>query len=610
MNFSNTLPRPAYVPECPLEQARIKTLRGLHLLDTQPNESLDQITRLASLMFKAPIALVSLVDSDRQWFKSRHGLDVDQTEREFSFCSHAIRQAEVMVVLNATRDPRFAGNPLVTGAPHIRFYAGAPLMLASGEALGTLCVIDDEPRESFDARERAQLATLAELVVGQIEQHRKTGRVNELTRMPNRTRMSEDIEAHMLLDPGSTHGMLLVDVINHQRLQETARAVGIEPLEATLRDVAARLRDIVGDGWPLYHVSETRFCVKMRGDNRAEREAFCRSTIERLERPFNSLGVAVELDIVAGLVEFDLTERDGGDALRKATSAMQEAAARGQKFCWHDDTLDAGHTRTYQLMREVSGALSRGEFRLVYQPKFNHRAGAFTGVEALARWHHPVHGDVSPGEFIPLIEKTALIHEFTRWALCQALAQVAAWQRAGIFLTVAVNVSSRNLDEPSFVESVRSICVSKQVDPRWLHVECTENAVLTSPETRAALTELRQMGAQVSLDDFGMGYSNLSCLRGLPVQMLKLDQSLVMPMETDPASFELVRSLILLGHSLGFRMLGEGVETRRAFDMLAEAGCDAMQGYYLGRPMEPALIPAFLRAAAVSPAALAPRAAG
>lgn len=575
------------------EAERIHLLAHTRLLDTPPSESFDQITRLASQMFRVPIALVTLVDSDRQWFKSRFGLDVAETEREFSFCSHAIERHEVMVVEDAARDPRFADNPLVTGHPHIRFYAGAPLVLASGHALGSLCVIDHQPR-SFGQVERAQLETLATFVMSQIELHRRAGRVNEITRLPNRTQMAEDIEGKMLLDPGASRGMLLIDVIGHQRLQEAARAVGIEPLEATLRDIASRLRCMLGIDWPLYHVSETRFCVKMRGDTRREREDFCRMVLERVEEAFDSGGISVQLEVVAGLVEFDLTVHSGTDALRKATSAMHEAGSRGEKFRWHDEALDAAHGRAYQLMRDVAVGLARGEFRLVYQPKFNLAAAAYSGVEALARWRHPVYGDVSPGEFIPLIEKTALIHEFTRWALDAALAQTSSWQSAGTELTVAVNVSSRNLDAPGFVESVRRICSAHRVDAKWLHIECTENAVMTSDETRATLIELQSLGAQISLDDFGMGYSNFSCLRGLPVQLLKLDQSLIKPMESEPAAHALVESLILLGHSLGFRMLAEGVETELACNMLIAAGCDALQGYYLARPMEAAQVSGFL----------------
>jgi EAL domain-containing protein (putative c-di-GMP-specific phosphodiesterase class I)/GGDEF domain-containing protein len=457
--------------------------------------------------------------------------------------SHAIQRREVMVVEDALLDSRFADNPLVLADPKIRFYAGAPLVLPSGHALGSLCVIDYEPR-SFGMREREQLRTLAALVMSQIELHRKAGFVNEVTRLPNRSQMAEDIEARRIEEPGASRGMLLIDVMAHHRLQEAVRAVGIERLEAGLREIAANLRRIVGPEWPLYHVSETRFCVKMRGETREDREAFSVNVIERLSEPFESAGVRVQLDLQAGLVEFDLDERGGMDALRKATAAMHEASSRGQRFLWHDPRRDAAHRRAFGLMQDVSAGLSRGEFRLVYQPKFEVADGAYTGVEALARWRHPVHGDVSPGEFIPLIERTALIHEFTPWALGEALAQSARWGAGGLDITVAINVSSRNLDSPGFVDETLRICARSGVEPSRLHVECTENAVMTSDATRAALIALRAMGVHISLDDFGMGYSNLACLRGLPVQLLKLDQSLIIPMESDPSCHELVKSLI------------------------------------------------------------------
>lgn len=575
------------------EQERLLHLQRTRLLDTAPSEAFDQITRLASQLFGAPVSLMSLVDAERQWFKSRVGLDTSETDRQSSFCSHAIEQRQVMVVEDALRDPRFAGNPLVLGDPRIRFYAGAPLVLESGHALGTLCVIDHQPR-TFSPQQRDQLATLAALVMSQIELHQRAGRINEVTRLPNRAQMAASLEEQRLLTPGERRGMLLIDVMQHQQLQAAVRAVGISPLERILRLIATRLQNLVGADWPVYHVAETRFCIKMQGESRQEREQFARRLVHELETPFECGSVSVELELEVGMVEFDLEKHSANDALRKAASAMQEAAARGQRFLWHDETFDASHRRAFRLLQEVAPGLSRGEFRLVYQPKLNLSRQAYTGVEALARWRHPVHGDLSPGEFIPLIENSPLIHVFTRWVLNTALAQLGAWRAQGIDLTMALNVSSRNLDQPGFVEVVRQICSDQDVPPQKLHVECTETSVMTNQETREALMALQEMGAQISLDDFGMGYSNLACLRELPVGMLKLDQSLIKPVDTDPRALELVKSLVLMGHSLGYRMLAEGVETQAVFDLVVEAGCDAMQGFYLSRPLEAPEIPGFI----------------
>lgn len=583
-----------------IEDKRLRALGCLQLLDTDPTESFDQITRLASQLFNVPIALVSLVASDRQWFKSRFGLDVAETSRDMSFCSRAMQLPGVMVIEDAAADPLYADNALVTGYPHIRFYAGAPLVLPTGEALGSLCIIDHVPR-TISETQKKQLETLAAFVMAQVELHRRAGRVHEITRLPNRTQMFEDFESLVRKSPGETRGMLLVDVMKHDRLQDAVRAVGIPALEATLTQLAQKLQDFVGADWPIYHVTDTRFCIQMRGETRSEREAFCHSVLSWFGMPLETNGVPVQLQVEAGLVEFELDTAGAADALRKATAAMHEASARSEAFRWHDEALDLLHSRAYGVMHAVEGSLQAGEFRLVYQPKFDVRKGLYRGVEALARWEHPTFGNVSPGEFVPLVERSQLIHAFTHWVIDSALRQTAHWQRAGLFLTVAVNVSSRNLEHPGFVDSVSALLSKWNVSPQWLHVECTENAVMTGEATRRSLLDLRALGMRVSLDDFGMGYSNLSCLRGLPVHMLKLDQSLIKPIDTDKTALELVKSLIHLGHSLGFSMLAEGVETAEVCDLLIAAQCDALQGYYLARPMEADLVSLFMAAPPVVP---------
>lgn len=573
-------------------------LRAINLLDTAPLDTLDQITRLASEIFNMPISLITLVDAHRQWFKSSVGMgDVQETSRDDAFCAWTIEQRNVMVVEDATRDPRFADNALVQGTPHIVFYAGAPLLLASGHALGSLCVIDTKAR-SFNRQQQGQLATLASLAMAQIELHQRAGRVHEVTRLPNRAQLMHDLQDLRAQSAQGTAGggMVLIDLLGHLRLQAAVRAVGIGRLEQILREIAAKLRAIVGADWPIYHVSETRFCVPLRGADTAQQERFAQQLLAGLQAPFQHGGVAVELTPRAGLVAYRPHIENAADALRKASSAMQEAAARGRDYLWHDDAFDAAHQRAFHLLQDVPAGLEQGHFRLVYQPKLNLRQRTFSGVEALARWQHPTLGDIAPGEFIALIEGTPLIHAFTLWVLDTAIGQLAQWREQGIQLTMAFNVSPRNLDEAGFVEQVRKVCARHGVPPDSLHIECTETAVMTKQETRDALTALQQMGAQISLDDFGMGYSNLACLRELPVEMLKLDQSLIKPLDTNPRALHLVKSLVFMGHSLGYRMLAEGVETRAVYDLVVEAGCDAIQGYYLSRPLEASDIPGFMAA--------------
>ncbi len=576
------------------ERQRLDLLACTRLLDSEDNAAFDRITRLAAELFDAPIALVSLVDKRRQWFKSRIGLEVRETDRSSSFCSHAIAEKGVTVIEDARLDPRFADNPRVTGEPHVRFYAGAPLRLSSGHALGTLCIVDTRPR-SFGAADRARLADLAALVMAQVDLHQMAGRIDSVTRLPNRARLAEDLDILCQQHAGERRALLLMDVIGHDQLQAAVRAVGVRPLEGTLRQIAEKLRTRVRPGTVIYHVSETRFAFLAQEAGRQEHDAAAARVIAAMREPFASGGISVELDIQCGLVEFELQPSETADVLRRATSAMHESMAKRSSYQWHGAGFDEAHRRGFALLRDVSEGLRRGEFRLVYQPKFNLRLGRYSGVEALARWAHPALGDVSPGEFIPLIESTTLIHEFTPWVIDSAMAQLARWRSQGIDLTIAVNVSSRNLEHPAFLDIVRDACARHGVPPDLLHVECTEHSVMTGAATQAALEALQALGAQISLDDFGMGFCNLSALSSLQVQLLKIDQSLVFPIATEPRAYRLVASLIQMGHALGYRMLAEGVESREVYDLLVAADCDAIQGYFLSRPLEAAALPEFMR---------------
>ncbi len=585
----------------PHERERLALLSCTRLLDSGANEAFDRITRLAASLFDVPISLISLVDERRQWFKSRIGLDVRETDRGTSFCSHAIERRDVMVLEDVRTDPRFVDNPMVTGEPFMRFYAGAPLLLPSGHALGTLCILDSRPR-TFGAADCATLADLAALVMAQVELHQLAGHIDSVTRLPNRAQMGEDLDALCTAFPGERRSLMLLDVMRHSQLQAAVRAVGIRPLEGSLRQIAAKLRSLLPADAALYHVSETRFSFLLPGDSVEAHDAAAARVLARMREPFTSGGITVALEARAGLVDFALERSETADVLRKATSAMHESKAKRQGYLWHGTCFDAAHRRAWGLLRDVSPGLLRGEFRLVYQPKLNLHTGSYAGVEALARWTHPEFGNVSPGEFIPLIEATTLIHELTPWVLDQALAQQRRWRDAGIDLTIAINVSSHNLEHPGFLRMVADACHRHDVPTHRVHIECTEHSVLTGPTTQATLEALREMGAQVSLDDFGMGFSNLACLTSLPVQLLKIDQSLVMPIAGDTRALQLVTSLIQMGHALGYRMLAEGVETREVYDLLVNAGCDAMQGYFLSRPLEADALAEFMRRHRAAPA--------
>lgn len=603
----SSIPRPEDTDQAlERERQRICALQTTGLLETPDSDGFDRITRLASALFGAPIALVTLVDIERQWHKSRVGLDTRELPRSVAFCHHTIQSADVMVVEDTLLDERFVHNPLVTGELGVRFYAGAPLVLPGGQALGALCILDQHPR-TFDAAQCRQLQDLAALAMNEIALQRTAGRINEITSLYNRAQLVQDLMSQCTQTPGETRTLVLLDVIRDRDLQQAVRAIGIAPLEAGLRDVALHLAQALGPGVQLYHASETRFAYLLPEDGAQpqEQEQAVLRVQRHLQEAFRISRVVLELYLVAGLARFTLDAESAGDVLRRATSALHQADELNRALVWYAPESDTAHRRAFALLRGLTQGLAEGEFRLVYQPQFEVRQQRFSGVEALIRWRHPRHGNVSPAEFIEQVEQTALIHLLTEWVLHTSLAQLAEWNRQGLQLTMAINVSARNLEHPDFALVLRNAIALHGVAAQQLHIECTENVALTGRATQRVLEEIRAMGLKVSLDDFGIGYCNLSCLRGLPAEMLKLDQSLVMPIAHDMQAWTLLRTIISLGQRLGYQLVAEGVETQEILDMVSEAGCDLVQGYFLAYPMEAGEVaPFFAARAAAAPGKL------
>jgi EAL domain-containing protein (putative c-di-GMP-specific phosphodiesterase class I) len=242
-----------------------------------------------------------------------------------------------------------------------------------------------------------------------------------------------------------------------------------------------------------------------------------------------------------------------------------------------------------QIENDLRYAIERQEFALHYQPKVNLTSGAIAGVEALIRWNHPQRGLLASGKFIPIAEACGAILPIGRWVLREACGQARAWQSAGLpRLRVGINVSTAELRAKDFVEGVRTILAETGMDPRLLELELTEAFLLENPQATApVLRALKDTGAQLALDDFGTGYSSLGCLKRFPIDTLKIDQSFVRDLATDPDDAGIVSAVIAIGKSLQKRVVAEGVETREQLAFLREKNCPAGQGFFFS-PAVPA----------------------
>jgi len=323
-----------------------------------------------------------------------------------------------------------------------------------------------------------------------------------------------------------------------------------------------------------------------------------------LSEPYPVDKLAVECSAVVGVA---LTLIDGIEPARDADTLVQRAdmalrAARGGDGTVRSylPSMGQARLRRFQLVTQFRHALDTGQVDVHFQPQIALSTRQVIGVEALVRWHHPEFGMLDPGEFVTLVETTGLIDLLTAYVLDRSLAQCRSWLDRGLSLSVAVNLSVRNLADTGFPHQVTEALTRYRVPPALLGFELTESAVMSDPERALpVLRGLHELGVRIAVDDFGTGYSSLTYLRRLPVDEVKIDKSFVLGLSSDLGDLAVVRAIVDLGHSLGLIVVAEGVEQDSTRDQLVEMGCDVAQGFLISRPLGPDRFDAWLAARTV-----------
>ncbi|MEK7796019.1 MAG: bifunctional diguanylate cyclase/phosphodiesterase, partial [Pseudomonadota bacterium] len=301
---------------------------------------------------------------------------------------------------------------------------------------------------------------------------------------------------------------------------------------------------------------------------------------EDFTQPLRVDGHELCLSMTFGISLYPSDGTDAETLLKNADIAMYRAHERDDDYQYYSADMTASASERLALENDLRHALERNELLLYYQPQVDLTSGAITGVEALIRWQHPAHGMISPEKFIPLAEQTGLILPIGEWVLHQACAQARAWQAAGWPPRMSVNLSARQFRLPGLDSLIRGILEETGLDPGRLDIELTESIIVHDPAAVAAiLTGLEQLGVQISIDDFGTGYSSLSYLKRFPIDILKIDQSFVRDLATDPDDAAIVQAIVTMAHALGIQTIAEGVETKEQLEFLRHNGCDAIQGY-------------------------------
>ena len=408
-----------------------------------------------------------------------------------------------------------------------------------------------------------------------------------LTELPNRLR-AERFIADALADSVRSRRMVAVltlDIDHFKRINDgLGHATGDEVLIAMSKRLQATLRpqDLVA------RLGADTFIIVLTGiDRESEAAEIASRILYRVSDPFVVLGNRMTLTASIGL---SLSPTDGVDAgilIEGAEAAMFEAKESGRnqvRMCGQHQQARA--IERLALEQDLRVALERNEFVLWYQPIVDLESGAIVAGEALLRWQHPRRGLVPPDRFIPIAEETGLIVPIGARVLYAAARQLASWRAQGFDqLRLSVNVAPQQVQSDDFVDTVRRVIEVSGIDPGALTLEITESAIMSYPKAAATLQALKAQGVSLSIDDFGTGYSSLAHLKRFPIDTLKIDRAFIADLTTEAADAAIATTIITLGHSLGMTVIAEGVETRDQFDLVADLGCDAMQGYYYSRPL-------------------------
>ncbi len=419
-----------------------------------------------------------------------------------------------------------------------------------------------------------------------------------LTGLPNRTLILDRVEQMLARSRRSQTpaAALFIDLDNFKDINDTlGHGVGDELLQA----VAARLDGVIRDADALGRLGGDEFVVISEELSLAAGpELVAERLLEALKHPFKLGADKQTRVIVTASIGIAIGERTSAEELlREADIAMYRAKWDGKnRYAMFEDGMQETVQNRMELEMDLREALEKDEFFLAYQPTINLSDMSPTGVEALIRWKHPVRGVLQPDDFIPLLEETGLITEIGRWVLEQACAQGAAWRAAGYPISMAVNISGRQLDTDQITADIEEALSHSGLDPAALTIEVTETTLMRNiEETALRLTAIKQLGVQIAIDDFGTGYSSLAHLQRFPVDALKIDRSFISGLKRNQEGETLIHTLVQLGKALSLETFAEGIEQHHELSLLKDEDCDSGQGFLFARPLDVAATEAFLQ---------------
>lgn len=403
-----------------------------------------------------------------------------------------------------------------------------------------------------------------------------------LTGLPNRHDLNRLLGEGV--DTSKETAVLFIDLDRFKTINDT---LGHDIGDMLVQEVGRRLSGYLQDGQKVFRLGGDEFLVVAENCGQALAEELASGILEVVTRPFVLQGNELYITASIGISLAPKHGTDRASLLKTSDTAMYNAKNAGKnRYCVFDDDMDKRLLRRLELEKDMRGASERREFYVVYQPKWDAQTDIPVGLEALMRWPHPKFGVVSPDEFIPIAEETGLIIPMTRWILEEACRQNKVWLDKGMpSMIVSVNVSVRLFESQHLLYMVEHALRTTGLPARYLELEITESTMLYDvPDMIRQLNELREIGVRISMDDFGSGYSSLGSLDQIPIDTIKIDQLFVRESDS-PSKRAIVGAIIDMALKLHLELVAEGVETREQIDFLRASGCNVMQGYFYGKPM-------------------------
>ena len=409
--------------------------------------------------------------------------------------------------------------------------------------------------------------------------------MDPLTKLPNRTLFSDRLEQVVLASrrSGRSFAVFSMDLDRFKEINDT---VGHHVGDLLLQQVGVRLVEQLRESDTVARLGGDEFGVLLQNVDQHFASQTALALLESLRQPFEVGGDRLYISASIGIALHPRHGEDMNILMQRADVAMYAAKSEKKGYTVYNADLDRDSSSRVALMGDLREAVENKSFELYYQPKVNLRTQEIEGVEALVRWRHNGYDVSSPEIFIPILEQTGQIRTLTQWVLENALQQYQKWKEHGLNTSIAINLSTRDLQDPDIPIRISSLLADHQISSKRLELEITESSIMHDPiRALDALGHIAAMGINITIDDFGTGYSSLSYLKRLPANAVKIDKSFVIGMVQDPNDAAIVRASVDLAHNLGLKVVAEGVESQDVMQLLEDQGCDAAQGFYISRPL-------------------------